>query len=351
MRTLILLSCFAIPVTAQSPYVSSASKLVGTYEPAKSDHSPKSMAAAADAFLKSLDDAGRRKAQRKLRPAGRREWTNLPARPDADGIRMADLNEDQVKAACDLMGALFSKQGYLKMRNIMLADDQLLPNGRPRRGFGTENFSIVIFGQPDANKPWGFQLDGHHVGVNVSLQGEKLSMSPSFIGTQPEAFKIATTAFRPFSGETGDAYKLMGLLDENQKAKAIIGNTRGRIQFGPGADGKKPTPTGVACSTFNAEQRKALVALVGQWVNDLPPKHAKARMAKLESEIDKMTFAWSGPTAPKSDVSYYVFGPSLIIEYACQDLGGNPLAHLHSMYRDPTNEYGGQMKSQTKKTR
>ena len=35
--------------------------------------------------------------------------------------------------------------------------------------------------------------------------------------------------------------------------------------------------------------------------------------------------------------------PSLIIEYACQDLGGNPLDHLHTMYRDPTNEYGRQL--------
>ena len=30
----------------------------------------------------------------------------------------------------------------------------------------------------------------------------------------------------------------------------------------------------------------------------------------------------------------------MIIEYACQDLGGRPLNHLHSMYRNPENEYG-----------
>ncbi len=344
MRTLLLIAITVAPVVAQSPYVSTASRIVGTHEPPKSDYSPTSMASAANAFLNSLDDPGRTKAQRKLSPAGRREWTNLPARPDADGIRMADLNEKQIKTACDMMAALFSKQGYLKMRNIMLADDQLLRNGQPRPGFGTENFSIVIFGEPTANQPWGFQLDGHHVGVNLSIHGEKLSMSPSFIGTQPEAFRIATTAFRPFAGETGDAYKLLSLLDKKQTSQAVIANRRGRINYGPGADGKPSQAKGVSCSTFNAEQRKALMTLLGQWVNDLPPKQATARMAKLEKEIDKMSFAWSGPTAPKSDISYYVTGPSLILEYACQDLGGNPLAHLHSMYRDPTNEYGGQMK-------
>ncbi len=68
-------------------------------------------------------------------------------------------------------------------------------------------------------------------------------------------------------------------------------------------------------------------------------------MSQLEKEIDQMSFAWNGPQAPGSDVSYYIQGPSLIIEYACQDLGGNPLQHHHTIYRDPTNEYGGQLQN------
>ena len=66
-------------------------------------------------------------------------------------------------------------------------------------------------------------------------------------------------------------------------------------------------------------------------------------MEQLRQEIDQMRFSWNGPLQPGSDVSYYIQGPSLIIEYACQDLGGDPLEHLHSIYRDPTNEYGGQL--------
>ena len=59
---------------------------------------------------------------------------------------MGDLRTDQVKLACDLMAELLSEQGFNKMRDIMLADDQLLDQGRPRNGFGTENFAVVIFG-------------------------------------------------------------------------------------------------------------------------------------------------------------------------------------------------------------
>ena len=66
-------------------------------------------------------------------------------------------------------------------------------------------------------------------------------------------------------------------------------------------------------------------------------------MEELSSEIDKMSFSWWGPSVEKGDFSYRIQGPSLIIEYAGQDLGGDPHNHLHSMYRDPTNEYGARL--------
>ena len=325
-------------------FVSDASFIVGTYQPAKSDHSPKSMADRANEFLQTLSEKQRKKVTGPLKGEVRREWTNLPARPDADGIRMGELNEKQAKAACDLMAALLSKEGYTKLTNIMLADDQLLRGGRRRAGFGTEDFSVVLFGTPSETKPWGFQLDGHHVGFNMAIEGDKLSMSPSFIGTQPESFKIASKTYRPFAGEMDLAYELVGSLTSKQLQTGIVGAKRGNVRLGPGKDGQVPPKKGVACSTFTADQKSKLIKLISQWVNCLPPKHAEARMAKIKKEIDQTYFAWNGDKKPKGDCSYMIHGPTLIIEYACQDLGGDPLNHLHSVYRDPTNEYGKQMK-------
>ena len=56
-----------------------------------------------------------------------------------------------------------------------------------------------------------------------------------------------------------------------------------------------------------------------------------------------MRFAWNGATQKGSDISYSIQSPSLIIEYACQSLGGDPLQHIHTIYRNPKNEYGGQL--------
>ncbi|MEL7498812.1 MAG: DUF3500 domain-containing protein [Planctomycetota bacterium] len=334
----------ALQSTKRSDYVSDASHLVGTYEPTDVKHDAASMTAAAKSFLDSLDKDQRKRAALSLDDRERREWTNLPAPRNAGGVRMGDLNEAQTKLACQLLATLLSDHGYRKMRNIMLADDQLLRGGRARPGFGTENFSLVIFGEPSATEAWAFQLDGHHVGMNLAIKGDSITMAPSFIGTQPHQFSIGDQKFKPFAKETGLAHKLMNSLTDDQIKAAVLSNRRGRIVTGPGNDGKTPPPQGLACDQLDDEQKKLLTRLIAQWVNDLPKEKAKARMKEIKGEMEQMRLSWNGNKAAGSDVSYRIQSPSLIIEYACQDLGNDPLDHLHSMYRNPKNDYGGQLK-------
>ena len=328
----------------RTDYVSDASYWVASFNPKFDANEPKDMVESAQAFLKTLSDDEKKVVVHKLNSPERRLWTNLPADPDGGGMRLAVMNEEQVKAACQMFACMLSRQGYHKVIHIMLADDQLLKNGRPRRGFGTENFALVVFGTPDEEKPWGIQIDGHHVGMNISVEGDKNTISPSFIGTQPHSFQIGGESFRPFARETGNAYDLLNSLTDDQTKAAVLANQRNDLVTGPGTDGQVPDPEGMMCSELNSDQRKLLLSLIEQWINDLPAAQAEARMKELESEIDKMRFSWRGQTKAKSDISYRIQGPSLIIEYACQNLGGNPLDHLHSMYRNPQNEYGGQLK-------
>ena len=331
-------------VAKRADFVSDASFVVGTFVPNQSNHSPQNMADATTAFLDGLTEEQRALAKHDLRSPERRAWTNLPARKGAGGVTLGSLSKDQVKLACQMMANLFSDHGFDKLRDIMLADDQLLRGGQRRGGFGTENFAIVVFGQPSATEPWAVQVDGHHVGVNLAINGESITMSPSFIGTQPRAFSIAGKQYEPLKKETELAHAVAESLTDEQVKSAIIDQRRGRILAGPGKDGFIPDALGVSCSTFSDTQKKQLLELISQWVNDLPPAQAASRMQELESEIDQMKFSWNGKRAVGSDVSYRIQSPSLIIEYACQDLGGNPLEHLHSNYRNPLNDYGQQLK-------
>ena len=325
-------------------FVSDGSHVVGTHQPDASDYSPESIATSANAFLESLDEKQRSRVQHEIDSAERREWTNLPAPENAGGLRLGDMTETQVRAACDMMAAIMSEQGYQKMVGIMLADDQLLDNGRPRRGFGTENFSIVIFGTPSPAQPWSFQLDGHHVGVNYSMTGDQLTMSPSFIGTQPQSFELAGKTIRPLTREIDDAYRLVATLNDEQRKAAVIREERGDLVAGPGNDNRVPEARGVSCSEFDESQREILMRLISQWVNDMPASHAEKRMAELTKELNEMKFEWNGAVDVGSDISYRIQGPTLLIEYACQSLGGDPQQHLHTMYRNLKNEYGLQIK-------
>ncbi len=327
----------------RSDFVSVASFVVGTHEPPSRDHSPESMTAAASAFIESLDESQRERLLHPLDSGERREWTNLPPRPDAGGLRLGLLDEKQVRAACNLMATLLSEQGYSKICHIMLADDQLLPEGRPRSGIGTVDFALVIFGEPSASEPWAFQVDGHHLGVNIAIRGDQVSLSPSFIGTQPESFTLGKDPIRPLGDEIDGGYALAASLSDDQRRQAVVNDRRGQIVTGPGADGRVPDSAGLSFKEMNDAQHKMALKLIACWVNNLPEPCASRRMEQIESELDETRFSWNGGLETGSDVSWRIQGPSVIIEFACQAMGGNPLDHLHTMYRDPTNEYGGQL--------
>lgn len=347
----ILFGVFAIGLAAaqderltrleRSDFVSDASYFVGTHTPDFSPRTAEQLAEAGRAFIAALGDELRQRGALPIDDPERREWTNLPPRPDAGGVRLGELNEAQLKATCDLMAALFSRAGYEKFCQIMLGDDQLLDNGRPQQGFGTVDFAVMVFGQPSPDEPWAFQLDGHHLGVNITVRGAELFLSPSFVGAQPEEFTIGDRKYRPFAGEVDDAYGLIGLLSDPQRVQAVLTHERGGLRSGPGQDGIVPPAEGVECKSFDDTQQKALWKLIQNWVDILPPAQAASRMQQLRQELDQMRFSWNGQVDPRSDMSYAIQSPTLIIEFSCQGRGDRPLDHLHSIYRDPTREYGG----------
>ncbi|RZO18710.1 MAG: DUF3500 domain-containing protein [Verrucomicrobiaceae bacterium] len=340
----ILLTAPLLSAAPVGNYPSLPSKVLSNYHPkSDSDRTPESFAKSANTFLSSLNKELRAQAALPFDSSEKAKWTNVPPRGPQGGVRLGDLNEAQIKAAVNLLSTVLSEQGYSKARNIPLADDRLLRNGKRRPGFGAEDYWLAIFGKPSPNKPWGLQFDGHHIAINLAFHGDRMSMSPTFIGTQPREFKLGKDMVVPMSNEAPLGLKLYNSLKDAQKKSAMIGKKRANLIAAAGKDGFVPKPIGVSCKDFTKAQRDVLLDVIGVYVGDLPEPYNKHRMEELSSEIDKMSFSWWGPSVEKGDFSYRIQGPSLIIEYAGQDLGGDPHDHLHSMYRDPTNEYGSRL--------
>jgi len=95
---------------------------------------------------------------------------------------------------------------------------------------------------------------------------------------------------------------------------------------------------------MNEKQRALLLDVIGEWAGIVNENAATARMAELKTDLNETWFAWSGPTTAMVGTNitayYRIQGPHLVIEYAPQQLGGDPAMHVHTMYRDPTNDYG-----------
>jgi len=145
---------------------------------------------------------------------------------------------------------------------------------------------------------------------------------------------------RPLGGEIEKAFALVTSLDETQRKQAILGFQMHDLVLGPGRDGQTIQPEGIKGSALTDKQREMLLDLAGEWVGIMHLAGAKTKMQELKQHAAETWFAWSGPTEKGGAAYFRIQGPTVIIEYAPQRLGGDATKHIHTIYRDPTNEYG-----------
>lgn len=345
--TLLLFAFLPALLAQEATFPSLASEVLTTYEPAEpKDYTAEAMAASAKKFVAALTPELREQAALAFDSNEKARWTNTPPRGEQGGVRIGDLDKPQMKLACDLLRAVMSERGYAISRNVPLADDTLLRDGRARPGFGAENYWLAIFGEPSATEPWALQFDGHHIAINLAIHGDKMCMSPSFLGTQPARFDFTGKKIEVMQEELARAYAFINGLKEDHRKQVVVSDERMRLVAAAGRDGVVPEPIGFKVSSLDTADILRLFLVIEAYAGLLPQPYSKRRLGSLLGEVDQMTVAWGGPTAPGSDMSYRIQSPSLLIEYAGQDLGRDPLNHIHGMYRDPSNEYGARLEAE-----
>ncbi len=331
---------------------------------------------AANSFLSTLDDKQRQSVSFTFDDEQQRKrWSNFPTGfVPRGGINLKEMTPAQRAAAMTLVSLTLSARGLEKVQQIMEADEVLKTNeGNGRRGgggpppgrgpggppagngppagrggggqmFGKDLYYISILGTPSEKNPWMLQFGGHHLALNITIVGERGILTPTLTGAQPALYTLNGKTVRPLGQESDKALALLNALDENQRKQAILGFRLADLVLGPGQDGKTIQPEGLKASSLNEKQREMLMDVVAEWTGIVHESAAAARMTELKADINETWFAWSGPTtaAPGSNIAAYyrIQGPHLVIEYAPQQMGGDPSLHVHTMYRDPTNDYG-----------
>jgi hypothetical protein len=295
--------------------------------------------ASAQALLATLDEAGRARVQFPFDGPQKRRWSNLPTGIfRREGLRMGDLAPPQRAAAMAVLAAALSPDGYRKVLEIM-GGDEVLRGASGGVRFGVDEYYLAFLGAPSLRAPWMLQFGGHHLAINMTFAGRQATLAPSHTAAQPATYSIEGRTVRPLGDENDRAFALMATLDAAQRSRAILEYRVADLVLGPGQDGRTIQPEGLRASALKPPQQAMLLDLVREWAGIASEAFAAPRMDEIRSRLAETYFAWSGPTTNGSAAYFRIQGPTLVIEYAPQ----RGVDHVHTIYRDPTNDYGARL--------
>ena len=277
-------------------------------------------------------------------PLGHKEsysWTNTPAgrNDDRGGICFDALSIDQLTRFYEVLSVFLSDDGYTKVSLITKETEAHISN-ISRSFWASNRYYIALFGKPETDGSWGFQLDGHHLALNFLVHGDAVFIVPAFIGTRP----ATVNGTEVLGNEKRNAFALLNSLDESQRTKAIQTGRRG-LQVGPGRstdpflnhDYSEFVGVGLKASEMNTAQKDHLRNLIKTYVYNLETEFADVWMADIDAGLDDTYFVWIGGTTPKDPIYYRVFNPAVWIEYNNE----SSLDHIHTITRAPNGQdYG-----------
>ena len=300
-------------------------------------------AAAAHAFLDTLPPEQRAEAVFNFGDSRRSRWSNLPPSMfrDRNGVALGDLAAAQTEAAHRFLATALSAEGYAMAMAVVGAEDQLAEGSLAGRLlWSSGNYWLAFFGEPAGEAPWGWQFGGHHLAINMTVANGRSYLSPTFVGIDPAQYAGAAGVVAPFSEHLAAGTTLANALDEAQRQKAQASARPRELATGAGKDGFVPPVEGSAVGGWHPALQQQLVDLVALWTRLMPADSGTARLAEVRADLGETYFAYRGDATDADGIYYRVHGPRLIIEFATEGQVSAEGGHYHSIYRDPTNEYG-----------
>lgn len=332
--------------------ISSAGEIeCGLFPPHGTGPSTKALIDAVSRFLSSLDPAQRAAVQFDVDSEIWRTWSNIHRNLMRHGLCLAELSEQQRQLAYRVLGAGLGARAYETARNAMKLNEHLAELTNLPEEFGELFYWISIFGEPSADRPWGWQFDGHHCNINCFVLGSQMVLSPMLLGSEPvlaeSGIYQGTTVLRE---EEAAGWAFMNALTPEQRARALIGM---ELPFDGYASGFKDNIVvpylGLPVAAMTPAQRDQLIALVTLYTDRLPGEHARLRLDEVRRHLDQTVFAWIGEFDPVSPFYYRIYSPVIFIEFyhqpgvALPNTGYNR-RHAHALVRTPNgNDYGREL--------
>ena len=299
----------------------------------------KQIADTAKDFLASLNPEQKGKAVFALTDPERPNWNFVPM--ERKGITLQELSPDQDHLAYALLQSFLSHEGFRKIAAIMsleaiLADLEKNPQRR-----NPEKYHLLVFGEPDAVKPWGFRFEGHHCSLSATMAAGSVSVTPTFLGANPGEVPEGRlrAGLRVLADEEDLGRKLaLSLTDEQKKEALLPGEVPADVLTTNKQRVEPLSPAGIPTTKLDAAQRALVWEIIAEYTGRFRPEIAQAAEARLKAAGDAaLTFAWSGSTVPAEGHYYRIQSPDFLFEY---DNTQNGAKHPHAVWRDFKGDFG-----------
>jgi len=255
-------------------------------------------------------------------------WTSTTGVP-RKGLRISDMSEPVRDSALALLASSVSDAGYEKSLNIMSLQEEL--------GRDPGEFYVTVFGGPGDPQPWGWRLEGHHLSLHLTVDGETVTAYPFFLGAWPTE---ASSGLRAMDREEAAGRELTLSLDPERQAVAIFEPEALGTHVTQNAASVDPLePAGIQASELNEDQRNLLNEILSTYLSTLPDALSGPALAEItDTGLAEITFGWSGSLEPLQRHYYRIQGPAFLLEF---DNSRNGATHIHSVWRDFSRDFGG----------
>jgi hypothetical protein len=310
--------------------------------------------AAAAKFLGALTPEQRAKTTFPVDDPEWRKWMNVHRWP-RQGVTFLEMSESQREIAFGMIRASLSAKGLKLTQDIMKLNHTLGElNNNNFTEYGEWLYHLTVMGEPSADKPWGWQLDGHHLIINYFVLRDQVVMSPVFVGSEPVVARAGKyQGVSILQDEQNRGLALRRTLTEAQQKKAVlnVAKTENSILAQAFQDNLIVDYAGILATELTPAQREQLLGVIGLFVSNMADGHAKVKMDEVRAHLDRTYFAWIGGTAEDSVFYYRIHSPVVLIEFDHQrpanlrHLAADPTKpnreHIHAVVRTPNgNDYG-----------
>jgi len=301
-------------------------------------------------ILNSFDDHQIKKVSFDFEGDERYKWYYTPH--EQNGLLLFEMKPYQRKLLFELLELTYSSDGYKTARSIINLESILgeyesnhadsKEGGSGQWVRSEERYWLAIFGNPSSDKePWGYRFGGHHIGLNVNIISDFISMHPLFFGANPaKVIEGSRKGFRALKPEEDLARKLVTSFSEDNRKIAIINEiappdilTANYRNFN-----NQEFIKGLNFSKFTNNQRDGLIDLIKVYISRFTEDYAKNYLKQIIKQgFDNTIFAWAGSTDISKGHYYFIKHDKFLIEY---DNTQNNANHIHSVLRDFDGDYG-----------